>query len=908
MGGCLPEDTLLALQFSADGQFLAMVSEKQGLVVADPAGMEMRQLAESPIDAAGLSWTTDSLRVVYAGAYGASLDIYASALDGQTKRLSASPSRETNPMVHGSNVLYLSTASGASELTTRSLTEDNTGTTLHLPETGRHLVGAVLSPDNRYVAVFGFEHLRPQIYIIDTIAGTVDQITSETDVFALVIGSLAWAPDSQAVGFLRNALIESVTNDNDDWVPFSGSRVAAGTSFHRRDLSNPDAEQTLVRMPDGIRSACYDAQGNVIFSNGSRLMLLPASGGPTRVLSLDLPAALPAPGGDDGEIAFVAANQLIGLTTSTLERARMLTFDLEDKFLLAEEYFRFGSKSKSYDLYEELRASVQRTRDPEMARFIYIANLRRLGRTDKAVAEIEKLLAEGATPGGVPEKYLWRLLGFSYLLELSDLAKAADSLEQYRVLIEGEENDGRDSALNALEIIRETSAPVVNLYAQAVKARLDGDFVKTDQLFGELLTSAPAVLAIHREYINALDGFDTQVYYFSPSQRPFRPSRSQRADYLERLVQLAPDSPLVRNARLDLFLLRIEMGSYSRARALLIEALDSEPGQERPDGILEVFHNYLETPEPQPWINQAMPEVFLHENLRPRLEGLTSMPQDRLLLLVAATKLAILQNQPDKARCEADAALSEWNKIPPSEHTGDIVGLYGRLLVLRAREAEQRGLYSEAAEAYDNAAKLLAEKQVDNFEMQEEIRYRAALLRMLPAQYPDLAARMREIELRTGTELINPNWEPEALKGAVREYVEVYDSTSSTLRQWAAYETGVLLGKLHRTYNARAALVQAASESAPEFLQRKAMLELAALDEYENDPWNAARWYSRMASFPGTAADVRKWCSYQIARLHLSINYNVAAAREALAVIVSNRADTPLSIQAQELLMSTSTR
>src|SRR5690606_28524373 len=126
-------------------------------------------------------------------------------------------------------------------------------------------------------------------------------------------------------------------------------------------------------------------------------------------------------------------------------------------------------------------------------------------------------------------------------------------------------------------------------YARAVNARLKGDFARTDQLFGDLLTTATDQQAIQREYLNALDGFDSEVYYFNPTQRPFEPSRFQQAEYLERFVRLVPQSDLGRDVRLDLFLLRIELGSYSRARELLKEEMLADGAESRPEGILEVF-------------------------------------------------------------------------------------------------------------------------------------------------------------------------------------------------------------------------------------------------------------------------------------------------------------------------------
>ncbi len=910
LAGCLPEDTFLAIRFSPNGQLLAIVSEKQGLMVADPLRAENRVVASGKIHPDNVAWTTDSLTIAFAGDRGGSTNIYLGALDGSTTRITAMPSLQFNPMISGNSLLFLSTESGEAELASIRLDAGVEDTGVLFP-TVAGLVKPVLSPSGQFIATFGFKNLRPQIFSINVSTGETDQMTSETDPFSLVTGSLSWTPDDSGIGFLRSrdADIETTSTEGDAALPGEGtSNVPSGSSFSVISRTPPFPEQLIIRGSKGMQNPRFNSEGSLVFFHNKKLIISPAKGG-DRLLSMDLPASLPEPGGAKETIAFVAANQLIGITSPSLERAHILTFDLEDKFLLAEEYYRLGSRSKSYDIYQELAASIRRTRDPQMTRFVYIANLRRLGRTDKAVDELENLLAENTNVEGVPRQFLWRVLGYSYLLELNDFDKAAESLRRYKELTSTTGTSRSDSALNALDILEQTTSETARLYASAVQARLDGDFALTNERFGSLLTVAPHVPAVQREYLNALEGFDTEVYYFSPSQRPFRPTRAEKADYFQSFVdKVSTGSALIRDARLDLFLLRIETGHFKQARALLREALTSGTVNEKPEGILEIFRNYLETPEPQPWINQAIPEVFLHPDIRPRLEALTTAPADRLLLLVAAAKAALLQNTPDQARREADAAVAEWNRLPTENQTGDNAALYGRLLVQGAREAELRGLYSEAAESYDRAVNLLSEKHVDNFEMQEEIRYRAALLRAFVADNPAMLKRLGEIELQTGVEVVNPNWDMESLVKAVRDYVQIYDTTSGALRQWSAYEAGVHFGKLHRNAQARAALILACSESPPEYLQRKAMLELAAIDEYESDAWNAARWYSRIATLAGTEADIKMWCSYQIARLHLSINHKIPEARDALSIIVSNRPDTPLAIQAQELLISTSIR
>ncbi len=893
--GCLPEDTVVALSFAPDGKRLAVVSHKQGVRVISTESDDTTEVVGLRIDPASVIWVDDSC-LAYAAAPEGSLDVFISALDGGTTRVTSVPSRETYPMRAGDHLLYLTTNYGVAELTTYPLYAAATSESLNLPRLDSDIIHPVLAPNGHSLAFFTFKNLAPHLGVFDLETGRLEWIEDSADPFGLRTDALAWSSDSLALSYMKN----------------DSSGMGKQVAIWRRD--NPAEKWMLHSHGDAeIRWPRLLDSGGFVYTSGDHLhgwLDLHLGGQTSRSVSLDfdLPVSLPAVSLQGDLVAFVVAENLVGITTRSLQSARILTHDLEDKFLLAEAYYRSGKSGKSYDLYEELAASVTRTRDPEMARFIYIANLRRLGRARQAVAEIEKLVADEQTTQTVPRAYLWRLLGFSYLLELDDLERAEQSFVRYESLTSDTMGQARDdSALNALQILRGTDDETARLYGRGVKARLEGDFTAMEQLFGDLLTSGSEVPAVHQEYIKALDGFDAEVYYFSPSQRPFQPSRSQRAGYLQRFVDtVSSGSELARSAKLDLFLLRIEMGNYNRARELLLEALSGAPEESRPEGILEVFRNYLETPEPQPWINAAMPEVFLHPEIRPLLMNLIVDPEDRLLMAVAATKMALLEGDPDLARQEANGAGAEWSRIAPEFQTGEMAMLYGRMLVFRAREAELRGLYGEAVDAYLQALGLLEDRNAGNFEFQEEIRYRAYLIRMMLAEYPEMIERLQGLEQMVGAELVNPTWDGNSLQRGVRELAELYGNTSNTIKAWSAYEAGVCLGKLQLNEQSRAAILLAASDVSPHFLQRKAILELASLDEYLNDPWNAARWFTRLAAMPDTSEEGRLWCSYQIARLHLSIGHRVSAAREALALIVSTRPGSPLAVQAQELLISTS--
>jgi hypothetical protein len=112
LSACLPEDSFLAIRFSPNGDLLAIVSEKQGLTVADPTGMDRRVVASGGIDPDSVAWIPNSAGLAYSGDREGSLDIYLSSLDGATTRVTALPSRKKShdqwqqPALHYYGIRY----------------------------------------------------------------------------------------------------------------------------------------------------------------------------------------------------------------------------------------------------------------------------------------------------------------------------------------------------------------------------------------------------------------------------------------------------------------------------------------------------------------------------------------------------------------------------------------------------------------------------------------------------------------------------------------------------------------------------------------------------------------------------------------------------------------------------------
>ncbi len=302
-----------------------------------------------------------------------------------------------------------------------------------------------------------------------------------------------------------------------------------------------------------------------------------------------------------------------------------------------------------------------------------------------------------------------------------------------------------------------------------------------------------------------------------------------------------------------------------------------------------------------------MGEVFLHPDLRPLLQGKIEDEATRFLADLAAVKLALTAANPDLARMEADKALARWQRLEAAEeHSLRLMTFYARLRIMRAREAELRGLFAEAAGLYDEARNWIARNEIGEFEMYIDAKYRAALLRHLLEDGSDSIAQLMARETIAGDELVNPTWDVSRLRAALGAVVKLYDAAEpGPNRALLAYECAILLRKLHRPWQSRAALLEATGDTAPTFLRERASLEMASLDENGGDPWNSARWYGRAAGLPTAGPYLQEWLSFYMARQNLKIGYNVPAAREALGLLLQTNEGTTLGIHVEELLSTT---
>jgi tetratricopeptide (TPR) repeat protein len=941
---CLPEETTQEISWSPTGQYLAIQSERQGVRILDLERGHIRRLEIPQFIEGNLEWSPDGRLLAGVTRRFGPQQVVVSDFASSWTVIGESLFRCENPVFLGpSQVMLVSTPNGQRRLFRSELESDNlesVGALRSVP-----VIRPALSPDKSQVAFTTFRNLRPQLFLLDLNTGVESPLTSETHPLRLLTSvQPIWSPDSHQIYYGRDPRTEAEFLRD----------------FERGDLQNPDPLARAVEMREIRRVIPKNGANFRVLVAGSHIQgfdlgpggrsLIYSSGGRFRRQDLrtreersmafeSFSLQRFSMSASRDRLAFAVAGQLLATADSDLRSSQFVFLDATDKFLLAEEYFQRGRSGRTMDLYRELAGSIT-TSNPEQADFVMLANQVRLGRTREAVAALERLTVNEALPPEIPREAVWRILGFAYLLDFNDSGRAQFCLEQanraYQLrTLSAEEVDSSVGRLvqrildfarpeaprelpaerewlmenqltaSALAILSTGRTELIQAFRRALRARLEANVPATIRTWGRLLELAPELPEVRREYIRALEGFDSEVYYFTPSQRPFQPTQAQRASFLERFLSLVPEGREADSVRLELFLLSIESRNFSRARALILESLRRD-GPRAMEGIPEAFEDFLEKPETQPWLEPAMERVFLDPEIRTLIESHLTDPETRLTMILAAMKSALLRRLVDVARTEGDSASALMSTLTAGQRTPGIQSLSARLHVLKSREAALRGLYGEAVNHLERAANDYLAADPSSFEYYYEIQFVAELYRtMLRDQDGNFLRDRVEREATLGDDLMAPNWDVPRLRRALLAAVDEFDKAGdrSLHRSIAAYDAGVAFGKLRQYEAAHAAFNELVTQGdTPAFVRRRALVELASTEEFLHDPMNAAGRWSQLANEAELPTILRAWLGFRIAQSNLRLGYRIPEARAALQQIIDQVPDSALAEQSRAML------
>lgn len=887
LAGCLREDEISALAVHPDGSRAAVVSARRGLAVVDLAEADLSVLVREGVTPGRIAWTHDGSAVAF-GMGGPPLRVALARTDGGVTTFPRTLAKVWHPLpMPDGRLLARTTGPGypaLCELTTASLAPSDAASS------GSAVYGPVADGRGR-LAWVEFHDLRPVLVFRDSGGGGARVLARGEHPLDMEPDSLAFSHDGTAVLYLS-------------------SRAAGVPALHKAavDPGAAPSVQRLLTLPQGTNRIVALADGRHLVAWGGETAVLvnPARKSVVHMRAESLPVTL-ADACGDGMVA-VAAGQLPARYASPGDAPRWVLPAFDNWLVLAEELFRGGRREASARIYDELRASVRGSEDPRLLELLHVANVARLGRPTEAAAMLQRMVEEHRIPVNVPEADVWKLLGMTRLLAGAPRTATLAALGRYEALataayaVDGERPPRDDIALNALAILRSGDTALADLHVRALGARLGGNLRRTIDAYTMLLRRNPEMFAVQAEYLRALRNVEREIFRLGPSQILFDVPPATRIAYLELFHRLCPDSVFDGPVTDELLQLHVENGGHAQARALIRRELDGPRAADVMDRLTGYVTAYLEMPENTPWLEPAVGSVVLEATVFDAVTG--RVGDDRTLVLwhIAAAKHALVGGRTAGALGElAAAARLDGGPVGSAE----VAYWRSRRLALEARGEEMRGDHARAAELLRAAASLVSEHRVDEFEMYAELVFRAGLLESQPGAGEGVAALLAA-ERAAGDDLVAPTWDRTRLRRGLDALLAparaAGDDASSGTARAAVLLAGVALAKLEAHDAARGALMLAADADSPPPVRMKALVELAALDEYEDDPWGAARRHDVLCGAGLADRYLRDWSEFERARLHLELHHETDAAAATLARLAGHAAGAPLAVRAQELL------
>ena len=330
--GCLPEDRIRALRFSPNGLRIAYITDKKGLCVAELKVASSNPLVRRNVVGDALVWSTSGHEIAYTTNASGSWDISVSGLDGTTTHITESRARESDPFYLADGSLgYLSSAAGADRILFASptLTTDTATVPRH------DIIQPTASPTGT-LAYYSVDALRLQLYSYSPATQLHKKLTDVADPLEFEGERLQFNASGNRllIPFTDRAALQSVKESE----KLSKSGAESVAILHlSKDMqvltSSTLADAESIRQPIAMPTG-----SGIAYLSKDKLKTITWTGNKHQAVKLEGLAAslLEVSGkGETAKAALVVQEQLIALT-DLKKQIKVLTFDLQDQFLLAE--------------------------------------------------------------------------------------------------------------------------------------------------------------------------------------------------------------------------------------------------------------------------------------------------------------------------------------------------------------------------------------------------------------------------------------------------------------------------------------------------------------------------------------------------------------------------------------------
>jgi tetratricopeptide (TPR) repeat protein len=891
----------VGLAFSSDGHYLAVLDGDGALYTCDAttASRPTRLLGtcrgETP------AWRPGTHDLAVSLDEGDGWDIWMLGQDGQSTRLTVHPALDCDPQwsASGDVLVFVSDRDGFSRVFQLPIAGEAAARPLVPADTQSQYFPRVQPGGNR-VAYVSLGSGEPELWLF-TPGGDSERVAS--------LGAWYLLHDPEPP-------VWDTTGQRLLYVQRDG-RHARLSAFDPRTRRS-----TLLADEGRIERPCLDiGHGELLYEAADGLVLramqgaVPARGDDARRV-LDwrgLRLTHPALAGDTGlPAAAIEGRGAVVLHNLSLP-ATPAMLRLSDPLFYAERLVATGHAAEAEIVYVSLESTFGGPTQLAAARLHHVAQLRREGKADQAMAMLERL-ANTEPPLADPLSLL-ALQGAMSLFEFRNATAARHTFEE----VAGAMRPVPDRVVEAIMFLSVSQQALTNAYIEAHGALRRGNVAESLAAMQRLADAAPASALVRRAILDLLDDpYRDESVQNQPDAFASSACAGAVAEVLEKLERadrvptgaaghdLGSLGQRLRHALLDA---EVRAGRLAEARetARRILAVEGVDGSSLSDSL----RYYLEADRLEPTLHALVGRVLLSQPVLERLEpALISSRTGLVLLLLARLKSALIEGDPGAAEQLLGEGYQAFESAADEGHAAEVAEWKPYIYILAARYQEMRGRWGEAAESYASARLEIVRSCPERGEMVFAIDAAQAIVapapppgpvedvrRLVPFRMGESADRLRRdllaAERLTGDPLLWPVGEPTAFEEAATEYRRIARAAEGTpLEAVALLCLGRCLGREGQNKTALECCNRALACEPPATLRLAILLEKAERIGFLGDAWLQANVYDAATRVAPDAAE------RDFLRLHMADALQRAGQRaEAVALYEELHASAALESQ-----------
>lgn len=831
------------MQFSADGQYLAILDTGASLYISEVATKKQVLRLSGIVRGETIAWRPDSLELAAVVDDGKGWGICLVAPGGTRRRLTTNPASETSPQWSrdGKSLFYASWRDGDADLWRYSMDSQTAQPLLIRPY---DQWSPRVQPGGDLIAFYSIEDGKPVVCLVGP-SGNFIKVGGIGQDYIPEPANLVWDTLGKALYYVERLDGESRLHE---YNPADGTNLVI-------------AQDKTLRYP-----AVQGEEKKIYFRSAKEFEMTHLAGlhplglGRRWTLTMKgLPIKRAQLWNEGNLAAVIVEGGGVAIGRSPESSLQIIYTDREPMLICAERFYELGQPKQAEKIYEALKANIKDSQALVQIRVHQANQLRRQGDIRGALAILSNSSWFGSSLELPPEMLMARagILFFEerqYEEARVGFRKAIEALAQ------------PTEAFEPLLFLLTNNKELIGYYADAHEELRRGNAQGSLDAMRRLADLEPGSQLVRNAILDLLNNpYENET--IGSRGNPFSEPRMQDKviailkDLEKHTLAESPmdvigqphgtEEPITQGSGMDrvqqeLLQRLLDSGRLNEARALALEILKKPEGA-KALGVTDFLKYYLETERHERVADQLLGKVLLHPSIVPTLEKDYEKDSVSLVLLtLAQLKLTLLEGNMPVVQRRVAQTQDLFATMVTDPRSAEIEPLAYYLRLYEAKYYERLGNYPASRDAYDEAIALVEAYQTDKIGLYLELRAAQGELTRAEA-YPEEFQRIKQVERGIGDWLLNPTDNADQLRLGLENFRDVEAKMPSTpLQPLLDFEIGLIMGRTGMGHQAFFYFDKALASNPIAALRARILWEKAAIAGLGQNWWLQLETYKQL--------------------------------------------------------------